>query len=107
MSIQLTNAAAERVRNHIANRGHGLGLRLGIKETGCSGFSYVVNFADSALPDDLVFEQQGVKVYVDRAALPLIDGTTVDFVRQGLNESFRFDNPNVKGECGCGESFTV
>ena len=107
MSIQLTASAAERVRLHLATRGHGLGLRLGIKETGCSGFSYVVNFADSELPDDLVFEQAGVKVFVDRATLPLIDGTTVDFVRQGLNESFRFENPNVKGECGCGESFTV
>ena len=107
MSIQLTLAAAERVRNQVRSRGHGLGLRLGVKETGCSGFSYVVNFADAELPDDLVFEQQGVKVYVDRAAMPLIDGTTVDFVRQGLNESFRFENPNIKGECGCGESFTV
>jgi iron-sulfur cluster assembly protein len=107
MSILLTDAAAERVRTHLASRGHGLGLRLGIKETGCSGFSYVVNYADAELPDDLVFEQQGVRVFVARAALPLIDGTTVDFVRQGLNESFRFVNPNVKGECGCGESFTV
>jgi iron-sulfur cluster assembly protein len=107
MSIQLTSSAAERVRAHLATRGHGLGLRLGIKETGCSGFSYVVNFADEQQPEDLVFEQAGVKVFVDRAALALIDGTTVDFVRQGLNESFRFDNPNIKGECGCGESFTV
>lgn len=107
MAISLTESAADRVRAHLAQRGRGLGLRLGVKETGCSGFSYVVDFADEARPDDRVFEDHGVRVYVDPAALPLIDGTRVDFVRQGLNESFRFDNPNVRGECGCGESFTV
>lgn len=107
MSISLTPSAAERVRHHLASRGHGLGLRLSIKTTGCSGFSYVIDFADAAAPDDLVFEDQGVKVYVDPASLPMLDGTRVDFVRQGLNESFRFTNPNVKAECGCGESFTV
>jgi iron-sulfur cluster assembly protein len=107
MAISLTESAAERVRTHIASRGRGLGLRLGVKETGCSGFSYVVNYADDAQPDDLVFEDHGVRVYVDRASFERLDGTTVDFVRQGLNESFRFENPNVKGECGCGESFTV
>jgi iron-sulfur cluster assembly protein len=84
-----------------------LGLRLSIKATGCSGYSYVIDFADTARPDDLVFEDQGVKVYVDRESFPVLDGTTVDFVRQGLNESFQFQNPNVKAECGCGESFTV
>jgi iron-sulfur cluster assembly protein len=107
MAISLTASAAERVRAHIATRGHGLGLRLGVKETGCSGYSYVVNYADDARPDDLVFEDRGVRVYVDRDSFARLDGTTVDFVRQGLNESFRFANPNVKGECGCGESFTV
>ena len=107
MSISLTPSAAERVRHHLASRGHGLGLRLSIKTTGCSGFRYVIDFADAAAPDDLVFEDQGVKVYVDPASLPMLDGTRVDFVRQGLNESFRFTNPNVKAECGCGESFTV
>ena len=107
MSISLTASAADRVRHHLAARGRGLGLRLGIKTTGCSGFSYVVDYADTVAADDLVFEDQGVKVYVNPASLPMLDGTQVDFVRQGLNESFRFNNPNVKAECGCGESFTV
>ena len=107
MSISLTASAADRVRSHLHSRGRGLGLRLGIKTTGCSGFSYVIDYADAAAPDDLVFEDQGVRVYVDPASLPMLDGTRVDFVRQGLNESFRFENPNVKAECGCGESFTV
>ena len=107
MAISLTESAAGRVRAHLAQRGRGLGLRLGVKETGCSGFSYVIDYADDARPDDCVFEDHGVRVYVEPKALPLIDGTRIDFVRQGLNESFRFDNPNVKGECGCGESFTV
>ena len=107
MSISLTTSAAERVRSHLANRGHGIGLRLGVKPTGCSGFSYVIDYADAAKPDDLVFEDQGVRVFVDSASFPMLDGTCVDFVRQGLNESFQFANPNVKAECGCGESFTV
>mgnify|MGYP001557572489 CR=1 FL=1 len=107
MAIILTESAAERVRSHIARRGGGLGLRLGIKTSGCSGFSYVVDYADEAKPGDLVFDSQGVKVFVDRASLAAVDGTRIDFVRQGLNESFRFDNPNVRGECGCGESFSV
>ena len=106
-AISLTPAAAERVRNQLASRGHGLGLRLGVKTTGCSGFSYVVNFAESAEPEDLVYESEGVRVYVDRGNLELLAGTRVDFVREGLNEAFRFENPNVKAECGCGESFTV
>lgn len=88
-------------------RGHGIGLRLGVRKTGCSGFAYVINYADAATPEDLVFEDQGVKVLVDPASLSLIDGTVIDFVKQGLNEAFRFRNPNVKGECGCGESFSV
>lgn len=107
MSISLTPSAADRVRSHLASRGHGLGLRLAVKATGCSGFSYVVDYADAASPDDLVFEDQGIKLYVDRASFPTLDGTRVDFVRKGLNESFQFQNPNVKAECGCGESFTV
>lgn len=88
-------------------RGTGLGLRLGIKKTGCSGFAYVVNYADEIMPQDAVFEADGVKVIVDRESLPLIDGTVVDFVKQGLNEAFKFQNPKAKGECGCGESFNV
>ena len=107
MAIQLTASAADRVRSFLASRGKGLGLRLGVRKTGCSGFAYVIDYADEVVPQDLVFEDQGVKVFVDPDSLPLIDGTTVDFVRQGLNEAFRFRNPNVKGECGCGESFTV
>jgi iron-sulfur cluster assembly protein len=107
MSISLTSAAADRVRSFLGRRGHGVGLRLSVKKTGCSGFAYVVNYADEIGAEDVVFENQGVKVIVDRASLGYIDGTEVDFVKQGLNEAFRFRNPNVKGECGCGESFTV
>jgi iron-sulfur cluster assembly protein len=107
MAIQLTPSAADRVRTFLAARGHGHGLRLGVRRTGCSGFAYVVNYADEVRADDVVFEDQGVKVFVDPASLALVDGTIVDFVKQGLNEAFRFRNPNVKGECGCGESFSV
>lgn len=107
MGIQLTPAAAERVASFLTARGKGLGLRLGVRKTGCSGFAYVVNYADEQHADDRVFEHLGVKVFVDPESLPLVDGTTVDFVKQGLNEAFRFSNPNIKGECGCGESFSV
>jgi len=105
--VSLTQNAAERVRTFLEQRGHGLGLRVGIKKTGCSGYAYVIEYADSVDADDAIFEQQGVKVVVDRKSLELIDGTEVDFVKQGLNEAFKFRNPNVKGECGCGESFSV
>jgi len=107
MAISITPAAADRVRNFLTSRGHGLGLRLGVKSTGCSGYAYVVNYADELAADDVVFDAQGVKIIVDQKSLSYIDGTEVDFVKQGLNEAFRFRNPNVKGECGCGESFTV
>ncbi len=107
MAISLTESAANRVKAFLLSRGHGIGLRLGVRKTGCSGFAYVVNYAEESLPGDVVFEDRGVKVYVDLESLALIDGTTVDFVKQGLNEAFRFRNPNVKGECGCGESFSV
>ncbi|MBP6514343.1 MAG: iron-sulfur cluster assembly protein IscA [Steroidobacteraceae bacterium] len=107
MAITLTTAAAERVRSFLATRGSGVGLKLGVKKTGCSGFAYVVNYAETVGVDDLVFDSAGVKVVVDPASLPYIDGTEVDFVRHGLNEAFQFRNPNVKGECGCGESFNV
>ena len=107
MAITLTDSAAERVRSFLAARGHGLGLRLSVRRTGCSGFAYVVNYADEIDPTDVVFEDHGVKVFVDAESLHLIDGTLIDFVKQGLNEAFRFRNPNVKGECGCGESFSV
>jgi len=107
MAILLTESAAERVKSHLAKRGAGVGLRVGIKKTGCSGFAYVVNYADEVRAEDAVFEARGVKVVVDTASLPLIDGTTVDFIKQGLNEAFKFQNPKAKGECGCGESFSV
>jgi len=107
MAISLTESAALRVRSFLETRANGIGLRLGIKKTGCSGFAYVVNYAESVGQGDVVFEDRGVKVVVDAESLPFVDGTEVDFVKQGLNEAFRFRNPNVKGECGCGESFTV
>ena len=107
MAISLTEAAAGRVRSFIESRGSAIGLRLSIKKTGCSGFAYVVNYAEDIGSGDVVFEDRGVKVVVDPESLKYIDGTVVDFVKQGLNEAFRFLNPNIKGECGCGESFTV
>lgn len=107
MGISLTPSAANRVRTFLASRGRGVGLRLGVKQTGCSGFAYVVNYADDVGGDDVVFDAHGVKVIVDRESLALIDGTEVDFVKEGLNEAFRFRNPKSRGECGCGESFTV
>jgi iron-sulfur cluster assembly protein len=107
MAISLTAPAAERVRNYLAERGSGVGLRIGVKKTGCNGFAYVVNYADEVMDDDRVFEDQGVTVVVDNDSLAFIDGTEVDFVKEGLNEAFRFRNPNVAGECGCGESFSV
>jgi iron-sulfur cluster assembly protein len=107
MSISLTTAAAERVRTFMASRGKGIGLRLGVKQTGCSGYAYVVSYADEIGASDVVFEVADVKVVVDAESLKYVDGTEIDFVRQGLNEAFKFRNPNVKGECGCGESFNV
>ena len=111
MAVTLTDNALNRVRAFGAvadgSAGGPAGLRIGVKRTGCSGLAYVVNHADQVTADDVVFDQDGVRVVVDRQALALIDGTVVDFVREGLNEAFRFRNPNAKGECGCGESFTV
>ena len=107
MSVSLTPSAAERVRSFLEKRGSGVGLRLGVKKTGCSGFAYVVNYAGEVAAGDVVFEDQGVKVIVDSDSLRYVDGTEIDFVRQGLNEAFKFRNPNVRGECGCGESFNV
>ncbi len=107
MAISLTEAAAGRVRAYLDKRGDAVGLRLGITKTGCSGYSYVVNYAEEVAANDVVFEDKGVQVVVDSEALPLVDGTEVDFVKNGLNEAFSFRNPNVAGECGCGESFNV
>ena len=107
MAISLTDAAADRVRDYLEKRQKGLGLRLGVTKTGCSGYSYVINYAEAIDDDDIIFEDKGIKVVIDPEALSLIDGTEVDFVKNGLNEAFSFRNPNIKGECGCGESFNV
>jgi iron-sulfur cluster assembly protein len=107
MAISLTNSAADRVRSYLEKRGSGVGLRLGVTETGCSGYSYIINYADEIKDSDIVFEDKGVTVVVQPDALALIDGTEVDFVKNGLNEAFSFRNPNISGECGCGESFNV
>ena len=107
MAISLTEPAAERVRNYLEARGSGVGLRIGVQKTGCNGFAYVVNYADDVNEDDRVFEDRGVTVVVDEESLKLIDGTEVDFIKEGLNEAFRFRNPNIAGECGCGESFNI
>ena len=107
MAIQLTESAATRVRKYLGARSDVVGLRLGITKTGCSGYSYVINYAEDVGDDDIVFEDRGVKIVVDPEALEFIDGTEVDFVKNGLNEAFSFKNPNVTGECGCGESFNV
>lgn len=107
MGITLTQAAADRVADFLVSRGDGVGLRLGVKTTGCSGMAYVLEFVDEIQTDDTVFEDRGVKVIVDAKSLIYLDGTELDFTREGLNEGFKFNNPNVKNECGCGESFTV
>ena len=107
MAITLTEAAAERVKAFLANRGKGVGLRLGVKTSGCSGMAYVIEFADEADPEDTVFEDKGVRVLIDPKSLIYLDGTELDFAKEGLNEGFKFNNPNVKDSCGCGESFTV
>jgi len=107
MALSLTQSAAERVKAYLERRGHGMGLRVGIRKTGCSGYAYVIDYADTVDDDDIVFEDRGVKIVVDTDSLQFIDGTQVDFVKHGLNEAFKFRNPNVKGECGCGESFSI
>ena len=107
MSITLTESAARRITAHITERGEGIGLRLGVKRTGCSGFAYVVDVADHISRDDVILENRGIKIVVNSEHVPLLEGTEIDFVRQGLNDSFRFRNPNASGECGCGESFSV
>ena len=107
MSVSLTEKAATHVSNFIAKRGKGVGLRLGVRTTGCSGLAYKIEFADAVNPEDHQFESHGVKVLVDPKSLPYIDGTELDFAKEGLNEGFKFNNPNVKDECGCGESFNV
>ena len=105
--ITLTEVAASRVQKFITNRGKGLGLRLGVKTNGCSGMAYVMEFVDELQDGDSVFESHGVKVIADPKALVYLDCTEVDYTREGLNEGFKFTNPNEKARCGCGESFTV
>jgi iron-sulfur cluster assembly protein len=107
MAISLTPAAAAHVARFLAQRGKGVGVRLGVRTSGCSGMAYSLEFADALEPDDQIFEDQGIKVIVDPKSLVYLDGTQLDFVREGLNEGFRFNNPNAKHACGCGESFNV
>jgi len=107
MSITLTESAARHITRFIDKRGKGLGIRLGLKTSGCSGMAYKLEFVDQALDDDLVFDSQGVKVVIDQKSLVYLDGTELDYVREGLNEGFKFNNPNAKNQCGCGESFNL
>ena len=107
MSISISEAAARHVARYITKRGKGVGVRLGVKTTGCSGLAYKLEYADEIAPEDVVFEGNGVKVLVDPISLAYIDGTELDFVREGLNEGFRFINPNERDRCGCGESFRI
>jgi iron-sulfur cluster assembly protein len=107
MALTLTESAARQIARQLSRRGRGLGLRLGVKKSGCSGYAYVVDYADEVNPEDRVFEQHGVKVVVRDQDLSFLDGIEVDYAREGINEAFRFHNPNVKASCGCGESFAV
>ena len=107
MSLTVTEGAARQVQKQLARRGGGVGLRLGIRKSGCSGYAYVIEYADAVAPDDTVFELHGIKVVISTEALPYLDGVEVDYRREGLNEAFHFNNPNVKASCGCGESFAV
>lgn len=107
MAVTITEAAADRVRSFLENRGKGLGLRLGVRTSGCSGMAYVLEFIDELDEGDQVFEDHGVKIIIDPKSMVYLDGTELDFKRDGLNEGFEFNNPNVKDSCGCGESFTV
>ena len=107
MSVTLTDRAAQHVQRYIEKRGKGFGLRLGVRTTGCSGLAYKLEFADDRQPEDTVFESNGVRVLVDPKSLAYLEGTELDYVRDGLNEGFRFNNPNEKDRCGCGESFNV
>jgi iron-sulfur cluster assembly protein len=107
MSVTLTERAAQHVRRYIEKRGKGVGLRLGVRTTGCSGMAYKLEFADEIQPEDMAFESNGVRVLIDPKSLAYLEGTELDYVREGLNEGFKFNNPNEKDRCGCGESFNV
>lgn len=107
MPVTLTEKAAKHVANYLTKRGKGFGLRLGVRTSGCSGMAYKLEFVDEASAEDTIFESNGIKVVVDAKSLPYLDGMELDYAREGLNEGFKFNNPNVKDQCGCGESFTV
>ena len=107
MGVTLTSQAADHIGKYLQKRGSGIGLRLGVRTTGCSGLAYQLEYVDSVTDEDQTFESHGIKVFVDPKSLPYLEGTELDFVREGLNEGFKFQNPNVKDECGCGESFRV
>ena len=107
MPVTLTEAAARHVNRYLAKRGKGVGIRLGVKTTGCSGLAYMLEYVDQQADEDVVFEDRGIKVLVDPKSMPYVDGTQLDFVREGLNEGFKFINPNERDRCGCGESFRV
>jgi iron-sulfur cluster assembly protein len=107
MAVTLTDRAAEHVQRYIAKRGKGVGLRLGVRTTGCSGLAYKLEFADEIAPEDQTFESNGVRLLIDPKSLAYLEGTELDYVREGLNEGFKFNNPNEKDRCGCGESFNV
>ena len=107
MAITLTQKAAAHVNRNLQKRGKGCGLRLGVRTTGCSGLAYELEYVDDVAPEDQMFESNGVKIFVDPKSLAYLDGTELDFVREGLNEGFRFNNPNERDKCGCGESFRV
>ncbi len=107
MAITVTETAAQHIKSQLQQRGKGEGIRVGVKTTGCSGLAYVLEFVDQQKPEDQIFLNYGVQVFVDPKSLLYIDGTQMDFTKEGVNEGFKFTNPNVKGECGCGESFTI
>jgi iron-sulfur cluster assembly protein len=107
MSVTLSETAAKHVNRYLAKRAKGLGVRLGVKTTGCSGLAYKLEYVDEQAPEDIVFEDRGIKVLVDPKSLPYIEGTVLDYTREGLNEGFKFSNPNERDRCGCGESFRV
>ncbi len=107
MAISMSDAAVQHVARYLEKRGHGFGIRLGVRTSGCSGMAYVLEFVDEKQPEDEMFESQGVRIVIDPKSLLYLDGTELDFVKEGLNEGFKFNNPNVSSECGCGESFNV
>lgn len=107
MAISITEKAASYIQKHLSARGQGSGIRLGIKPAGCSGFAYMLEYVDTPDEFDQKFESAGINIFVDQKSLTFLDGTELDFVRQGINEGFKFNNPNEKAKCGCGESFTV